>query len=227
MSGAGPSAELKTLRERASALRHLPTLFRLVWQTSPGLTLASLALRLLRAVQPLLLLYVGKLIVDEVVAQAGAPSPGATLEAWIESGRLARLGRLLGLEFALAILSDLLGRASALVDQLLSERYGMTASVRLMRHAADLDLAHLESSDGQDRLERARRQVAARSSLLTQAFGQLQDMLTVASLALGLAVYAPWLIVLIGVALVPAFLGEANFNAQGYRLSYSRTPERR
>ena len=52
-------------------------------------------------------------------------------------------------------------------------------------------------------------------------------MLTVLSLAAGLFVYAPWLIVLIIVALLPAFAGEVHFNAQGYRLNYFRTPERR
>ena len=51
--------------------------------------------------------------------------------------------------------------------------------------------------------------------------------MTVASFAAGLLVYAPWLIVLLLVALLPAFLGEAHFNAQTYTLDFGRTPERR
>ena len=48
-----------------------------------------------------------------------------------------------------------------------------------------------------------------------------------ASFAAGLVVYAPWLIALLAVALLPAFVGEAHFNAQSYSLNYARTPERR
>jgi ATP-binding cassette, subfamily B, bacterial len=215
------------LRERVGALRHLPSLFRLVWQASPALTAASLGLRLARAALPILVLYVGKLIIDEVIAQTQLPPPSLSLADWIESGRLNALGGLIVLELALAIAADLLGRASSLVDSLLSERYSNFASVRLMEHATTLDLEQFESSDQQDRLERARRQVTGRTTLLTQVFGQAQDVLTILSLAAGLAAYAPWLLGLIFLALLPAFLGEVHFNAQGYRLNYFRTPERR
>jgi ATP-binding cassette subfamily B protein len=221
------STTTRSLRERIGALRHLASLFRLVWQAGPGLTIASLGLRLIRSALPILALYVGKLIIDEVVAQIQLPSPGENPLDWIGSGRLDALGGLLLLELVLAVTADLLGRASSLVDGLLSERYSNFASVRLMEHATTLDLEQFESSDQQDRLERARRQVTGRTTLLTQVFGQAQDVLTVMSLAAGLFVYAPWLIVLIIVALLPAFAGEVHFNAQGYRLNYFRTPERR
>src|SRR4051812_12697741 len=221
-----PASSL-SLRERVGALRHLPSLFRLVWQSSRALTSASLGLRLARAALPVLVLYIGKLIIDQVVTQTRLPPPGGTLAEWLQAGRLTTLGGLIALELALAIASDLLGRASSLVDSLLSERYSNFASVRLMEHATTLDLEQFESSDQQDRLERARRQVTGRTTLLTQIFGQTQDVLTVLSLAAGLLVYAPWLIVLILLALLPAFVGEVHFNAQGYRLNYFRTPERR
>jgi ATP-binding cassette subfamily B protein len=222
-----PSPSGTTFRDRAGALRHLPALFRLVWQASPALTLASLGLRLARAALPVLMLYVGKLIIDEVVAQSRLPAPGEGLAAWSASGRLAALGGLVALECALAVAADLLGRASSLVDSLLAELYSNFASVRLMEQAARLDLEQFESSEQQDRLERARRQVTGRTTLLTQVFGQAQEALTALTLAAGLVSYAPWLIGLIGLALLPAFLGEVHFNAQGYRLNYFRTPERR
>lgn len=174
MSGGMPQQTpppVRTFRERAGALRHVPALFRLVWQASPALTLASLGLRLARAALPVLMLYVGKLIIDEVVAQSRVPPPGESWTAWIESGRLAGLGGLVALECALAITADLLGRASSLVDSLLSELYSNFASVWLMEHAATLDLEQFESSEQQDRMERARRQVTGRTTLLTQVFG--------------------------------------------------------
>lgn len=215
------------LRERAGPFRHIGSLFRLVWIASPSLTIGSLGLRLIRAVQPLLALWVGKLIIDAVVVQARLPSAGESLVDWLTSGRLDRLMLLLGLECGLALLTNGLGRASALVDSLLSERYSNFASIRLMNHAATLDVEQLESSAEQDRLDRARRQVTGRTSLLTQIFGQAQDGLTIVSLAAGLIAYAPWLIALLCLALIPSFLSEKHFNAQSYRMDYFRTPERR
>jgi ATP-binding cassette subfamily B protein len=96
-----------------------------------------------------------------------------------------------------------------------------------MEHAASLDLEDFEDPEFQDQLERARRQTSGRITLMNLLFNQAQDVVTVASLAVGLLVFAPWLIVLLVLALVPAFLGESHFNAQGYSLDFGRTPERR
>ena len=124
-------------------------------------------------------------------------------------------------------MSDLLGRASTLVSDLLAQRYSDRASIVLMRHAATLDLEQFESSDQQDRLDRARRQVTGRSSILQLIFGQAQDAVTVLVLAAGFTAYAPWLLLLLALALVPAAMGELHFNRQGYRIAFQRTPERR
>ena len=218
---------LRRLQERAGPFRHILSMVDLVWAAAPSLALASVALRLGRSILPLLSLYVGKLIIDAVVVQTRMPSAGDTFGDWLASGRLDRLVVLLGAEFAAAILTNGLSRASALVDSLVSERYSNFASIRLMDHAATLDLEQLESSDEQDRLDRARRQVTGRTTLLTQLLSQAQDVLTVLSLAAGLTAYAPWLLALLAVALVPGFLGEKHFNQQSYRLDYFRTPERR
>jgi ATP-binding cassette subfamily B protein len=115
----------------------------------------------------------------------------------------------------------------SLVDGLLSDRVSNDASIRLMEHAATLDLADFEDAAFQDRMDRARMQASGRMSLMGQMFGQAQDIITVMSFAAGLVVYAPWLMVLLAVALVPSFLGEAHFNALSYALSYVRTPQRR
>ncbi|HEX6051334.1 MAG TPA: ABC transporter ATP-binding protein [Gemmatimonadaceae bacterium] len=217
----------RSLRDRFGALRNLPPFLKLVWETSRTLTIASLLLRLVRAVLPVATLFVGKLIIDEVVALAGRPGTPSTLNGWYDSGLLDRLIWLLVAEFALAVLSDVLGRIVSLLDSLLSEQFSNTTSVRLMEHAATLDLEDFEDSELQDRLDRARRQASGRMTLLSQLFGQAQDIITIVSFAAGLIVYAPWLILLLLIALIPAFLGEAHFNAQSYALTYARTPEQR
>ncbi|HKV09442.1 MAG TPA: ABC transporter ATP-binding protein [Thermoanaerobaculia bacterium] len=211
--GAAPAP--RSWRERFGALRNLPPFLKLVWRINPRLAVADLLLRLVRALLPVLTLYVGKLIIDEVIRLVGAPGP------------LDHLAWLLAAEFSLAILSDVLGRTVSLVESLLGEQFTNDTSVRLMEHAATLDLEDFEDSEIQDRLDRARRQTMGRMGLMSQLFGQAQDVVTIASFAAGLLVYAPWLIALLIVALVPAFLGEAHFNAQSYSLNYARTPERR
>ena len=217
----------RSWRERVGALRNVPPFLRLVWQTSRTLTLGTLLLRLVRALVPVVTLWIGKLIIDEVIVLAQAPGAPQALLDWYRSGLLDRLLWLLLAEFGLAVLSDLLGRLVSLLDSLLSEKFSIATSVRLMEHAATLDLEDFEDSELQDRLERARRQASGRMTLTSQLFGQAQDVVTILSFGAGLVVYAPWLIVLLVVALVPAFLGEAHFNAQSYALAYARTPEQR
>ena len=220
-------AERRSLRDRFDSLRNVPPFLRLVWNVSPPLMLAQAVLRLTRALVPVATLYVGKLIIDEVVLLAKTPHPGDDLRAWFASGLLDRIAWLLALEFVLAVLADTLGRTVSLLDSLLSERVSNSTSLQLMEHAARLDLEDFEDSELQDSLERARRQAAGRMALLGQLFGQAQDVVTIASFAAGLFIYAPWLIVLMAIALVPAFIGEAHFNAQSYTLNFARTPERR
>jgi ATP-binding cassette subfamily B protein len=217
----------RTLRERMATIGHLGRLAAQVWRTSPPLTLITIALRLVRAIQPVVALFVGKLIIDEVVRQIGQPPPGPTLSDWFASGRLTHLAQYLALEFAVVVGNDLLTRATSLVDGILGELHSNTVSIELMRHAALLDLTHFESSDYQDRLERARRVAGSGAQLLPQLLGQGQDIITVLSLAAGLVVYAPWLIVLLFLSLVPAVIGEARFNTVRYWMSFWRSAERR
>ena len=222
-----PPPAARSFRERMGALRNLPPFFRLLWQAGPSLLCGNIAFRLLRALLPVATLYIGKLIIDEVVRLVDAGVHHATVSEWLASGDLSRLWVLLGAEFALAVASDVLGRVVSLIDSLITERYANATSVRLMEHAATLDLEDFEDADLQDRLDRARRQSAGRSSLMSQLLGQAQDIVTIVSFAIGLLVYAPWLILLLLLALVPAFIGEMHFNAQSYAVNYQWTPERR
>lgn len=220
-------ARTRSFKERVGALKNLRPFIAMVWNTSPHLAAASLVLRLVRALLPVATLFIGKLIIDDVVLLVQQPGKPNTLQGWLDSGLLNWLGFLLVAEFALAVLADILGRVVSLVDSLLSERVSTASSVRLMEHAATLDLEDFEDAEFQDQLERARRQTSGRMTLMGQLLGQAQDMVTVASFAAGLILYAPWLILLLLLALVPAFLGEAHFNARSYSLNYVRTPERR
>ncbi len=226
-AASNPRRQNPSLRERVSALKNLPPFLREIWATSKPLTTASMGLRLVRALLPIVTLYVGKLIIDEAVRLVGAGVRFDSLQAAWEGGQLSHLLTLLLAEFALAIVSDLLGRLVSYADSVLSELFTNATSIRLMEHAATLDLEDFEDPDLQDKLDRARRQTMGRMNLMSQLFGQAQDAITVAGFAAGLLIYAPWLIVLLAVALIPAFIGESHFNAMNYSLNFQWTPERR
>jgi ATP-binding cassette, subfamily B, bacterial len=212
--GAG-AAGSPSVRERVAAFRYVPPFVRLVWETRPSLTAAMVALRLVRAFVPVAVLWVGKLIVDAVVA---AREGGADV---------SRLWRLVALEVALALVGEILSRASAVVESLLGDLFSNRTSVMLMRHAASLDLYQFEDPNFYDQLDRARRQTTGRLGLLAQLLSMGQDTLTLVSLGAALLIYSPWLVPLLALAVLPGFLGEAHYAALEYSLLYRRTPEAR
>ncbi len=202
--------------DRWDALKNLGPFFSMVWEASSKYTLLNASLRLVKSVVPLITLYIGKLIIDEVIIQSNATEADYSL-LWLYVGS----------EFGIILLSDLLNRAIGLTDSLLGDLLSNSTSIRLMSHAANLDLAQFEDSQFYDKLERARRQTIGRTVLMSQVFGQLQDFITVLFLLVGLIAFNAWLIVLVIIAIIPAFLGETHFNAISYSLTRSWTPQRR
>ncbi len=209
------SDKLPTWRERIEALRYVPPLIKLVWQTHSRYTVAMIMLRLFRAFIPVSTLWVGKLIIDTVVAASAGPV------------ELSRLWWLVALEIAIVVVGEILARVSALVESLLGDLFSNYTSVRLMEHAATLDLYHFENPAFYDQLERARRQTVGRIGLLGQLLAMGQDTLTLMSLGAALLLYNPWLLILLVVAVLPSFLGETHFAALEYSLFYRWTAERR
>jgi len=220
--GSRPPDAPPTWRERLRATRRLPRLLRLVWDTHRGYSIAMVLLRGLRAVLPLGVLWVGKLIIDGVVGMVTTPPPPE-----LASAAHRHLALLVGIELALAVAGEVLARFSALVESLLGDLVANRTSVDLMRHAASLDLEQLENAEIYDKLERARRQTVGRIGLVTGLLASVQDLVTLVSLAAALTLYVPWLLGLLALAVLPSFLGETRFAALAYSLLYSWTAERR
>ncbi|MFD2999828.1 ABC transporter ATP-binding protein [Pontibacter toksunensis] len=207
----------KSFREQLGALKNLPKFFRLIWDTSKRMTIANMVLRLIKSALPITMLYIGKLIIDEVIRLIDV----------VGERELSYLWLLVALELGLAVLSDLINRGITLMDSLLGDLFSNRTSVTLIEHAATLDLAQFEDATFYDKLERARRQTVSRVVLMSQVLSQLQDIVTIAFLAAGLIAFNPWLLLILLIAVVPSFLGESHFNERTYSLSRSWTPERR
>lgn len=212
----GPDKEEKqSWRDQLAALRNLPPFLRLIWSTSPSLTAANIVLRVLQAALPTAILYVGKLIIDEVLL---------ILEG---DGDTTFLWQMVALELGLALASDLLSRGVTLIDSLLTDLIANRTSVDLMRHAATLDLFHFEDAEFYDKLERARRQTSGRATLMSQLLAQFQGVITIVVLGASVVAFNPWLILLLVLAVVPSFIQENYFNQKKYSITRSWTPERR
>src|ERR1041385_8295080 len=122
--GARASAAV-TFREQLSAMRHVPPLLRLVFQTHRGYTIAILLLRIVRSFVPVAVLWIGKLIIDAVIAGAATIRSGGVPD-W------RTLGALVGIELAIAVVGEGLARLSSLVESLLGDLFANEQSVRLM-----------------------------------------------------------------------------------------------
>ena len=188
----------------------------MVWDTGPALTTATIVLRLISSFIPVAQLWVGKLIIDQVVRAI--------------QGRITdphRIWVYLAYEIALAVLSDLLSRAVNLSDSLLGDKFTNFVSLRLMEHANRLDLVSFEDPVFYDKLERARRQTTARLGMLGIIAGMGQQFITLLSLLAAVVSFSPWFLVLLVGAVIPAFLGETRFAMLAYSMLYRHTPERR
>ncbi len=206
-----PSEKPQSWRERAEALRHLPPLLWEVWSTKPLYAAVSLGCRVVLAGLPVAILYVSKLLVDEVVA-------GGSSEA---------LWRYLAIEVGLVVASDLLSRLMGLCDSLLADLFTNRITVKLMRHAATLDLVTFEDPKFQDKLERARRQTTDRLSMLFLVAGLMQQGLSLAAMSASVIAFSPMFFGFLVVSLVPVFWSESHFAGLAYSLLYRWTPERR
>lgn len=202
--------------ESLQSLKLLVPFFRMIWKTSPSLTLSNILLRLFKSAIPVGQLYVGKLIIDEVIRLISAPEKDFDqLWLWI------------GFELGLAVLSEIFNRLISLTDALLGDLYGNHSSIELMNKAASLDLSMFEDSEFYDKLERARRQTTGRVVLMSMVLSQLQDLITIIFLGAALVAFEPWLIIILVIAVLPSFLSEAYFSRSSYSLVRSWTPQRR
>ena len=211
-----PRDDKVSLKERVSAFQNLPRFFKMIWETSPWMTLGNVVLRVLKAAVPVIMLWVGKLIIDEIILQMEQPDP-----------EYGNIWLYLGLEFGLALLSDIMNRGITLLDSLLGDLFSNETSVKLIHHAATLDLYQFEDSKFYDKLERARRQTTSRTVLMSQTLTQLQDIITIVFFSIGLIAFKPLLILILFVAIIPSFLGETTFSERTYSLTRSWTPQRR
>jgi ATP-binding cassette, subfamily B, bacterial len=207
---------LSSWRERLSALRNVPPILKIVWQSGPSVVSFGIAARIIAALIPIGLAYVPKMIIDILVdlLKAHGPVP-------------VRLWWLVLIEFGLAVVSSLVTRMIDYSDSLLANKYTRHVSIQVMKHASQLDLTAYEDPVFYDRLERARVQATDRLVMI-QSIGRLElQLITAAGWSIAVMLYSPWLMLLLTAAVLPAFLGETHFAFLGYAKNFRQTPIKR
>jgi len=199
------------------ALKYLPRFFRAVYKSSPKMFALNVILRLIKSIFPVVLLWVGKEIIDEVIAIVNTG----------ESQELNKLYLLITIEFGIAIFSDVFNRLIGATDTLMGSLYSNDSSVELIQKTARVDLQYLEDSEFYDKLERARRQTVGRVNLMSNSLAQAQDFITIVSLISALIYFYPILVILLVISIIPTLLNELKFSSSNYKLTSRMAPERR
>jgi ATP-binding cassette subfamily B protein len=203
-------------RERIRGLNNIPPLFKMVWEAAPAAVASSLLLRLAISLIPVAMLAITRVIIDSIY---GLTSQHKVLPAFF--------WWLVALEFCLASLGTILARLTDFCDSVLADKYTRHISTRIMEHASRLDLTRFEDPSFSDKMERARVQGTDRVMMIQMTGRLIQEGITTASLAVGIFLFSPWMLLLLFLCVVPAFLGETHFAFLGYSMNFEQTSARR
>ena len=204
------------LKESFKAIQYLPRFIREVYEVDPLLFWGHITARIANAFTPVAILWVGKLIIDEIVTVLGSGTQEyRTLILYV------------AIEFGLAVFSDLLGRSANLTGGLLGDLYANKSSVTLIRKTKAMTIAQLEDPQFYDKLELARTQTTNRVFLLGTTLSQIQSLISMTTLIGGLIYFEPWLLLVLVVSIIPMFISEIRFSSERYSIAKSWTAERR
>jgi ATP-binding cassette, subfamily B, bacterial len=204
-------------RERVAALKNIPPVLRMVWEAAPKVIVSSVACRVLIALIPLAALAVTRVIVNDIVDLLSGKGALPHNFWW-----------LVALEFALAgVAAGVLVRLINFSEVVLADKYSKHISTKIMEHASRLDLTSYEDPLFYDKMERARVQGTDRIVMIQSTGLLIQQVVTTISLAGGIMFLSPWILAVLVVCVIPAFLGETHFAFMGYSLNFKQTPVKR
>ena len=211
-----PPVAPRRLRDWLAVFQYSVRAVALVWTTSRTLTIALAGLSVAAGLVPGAVAYVGRWLVDAVVAAAAA------------HGEASRVLRYVAYEAALVVALAAAQRATSMAQSLLRAQLGHRVNVLILEKALTLDLRHFEDSELYDQMTRARRDASSRPlSLVMSTFGLVQNAIALATYGALLVAFSPLAVVLLAAAAIPAFVVESRFSGEAFRLFRWRTPETR
>ena len=201
--------------------RYSAVAMRIVWDTSASLMIAMALTTLIVGLLPAAIASVGGLFVDAVAGALG--SAGAAAE-------VARSEALtfVYIEVGLVLLMTAAQQANTVCQAILRVLLGNKINVMILEKALTLELAHFEDAEYYDKLVRARREASSRPlSLVTKTFDLLRNVISLVAIGVFLFQFSPYAVLLLSIAGVPAFIAEAKFSGEAFRVNKRRSAERR
>ena len=200
--------------------KNMPRLFRLVWQATPGALIVSIVLTLTSSLLPAAQIYISKLIVDEVVALVASATPMALMVQALLPLVAGGLGVL--------VLQAILQQLDTYTTQVMSDRFLLFANTQMLEQATLLDLAHYESPEFHDILDRAQQSGSnypMRVLRITlRLLGQMTRLFGLLALLLR---FNPFVFVLLLLSALPTFWAGIRFSERRFWMTRRQTPSRR
>ncbi len=194
--------------------------FGIVWQAHPPSASAMAACTIVGALLPAGQAWIGKLIVDAVVA-------GINTHAGSQAGLMTILPLLVA-EFVLIVLQAGNNQARTLAEHILHARLNLDINTRIIRKALELDLTYFENPEYYDKLQNARREADWRGlQIVNGGFYLLQNIITLVSFGALLVRFSPWLALILFAATIPAFIAQSRYAELSFRVLSWRAPEAR
>ncbi|MBF2063202.1 MAG: ABC transporter ATP-binding protein [Calothrix sp. C42_A2020_038] len=204
------------LRQSLGVFRYSRRAVNLVWTTSKSLTVIFGILTLIAGTLPAAMAYIGKLIVDAVIASAQS-------NHYIYQPLLY-----VGLEAIAVMLLSASQRGQSICQSLLRALLGQRVNELILSKALTLELAQFENSEFYDKMTNARREASLRPlSLVTRTFGLVQNALSLITFGALLVKFSIWAVIVLVIAAIPPFVSETKFASQAFRLFSWRAPESR
>ncbi len=204
-----------------SVFRYSAVAMRIVWDTNAGLMLAMAVTTLVVGVLPAAIASIGGLFVDAVANAIGG-------EEEVAAAARAEALNFVFMEVGLVLLMTAAQQANTICQAILRVLLGNKINVMILEKALTLELAHFEDAEYYDKLVRARREASSRPlSLVTKTFDLLRNLISLVAIAAFLFQFSPWAVLLLSLAGVPAFIAEAKFSGEAFRVNKRRSAERR
>ena len=204
-----------------SVFRYSAVAMRIVWDTNAGLMLAMAVTTLVVGVLPAAIASIGGLFVDAVANAIGS-------EEEVAAAARAEALNFVFIEVGLVLLMTAAQQANTICQAILRVLLGNKINVMILEKALTLELAHFEDAEYYDKLVRARREASSRPlSLVTKTFDLLRNLISLVAIAAFLFQFSPWAVLLLSLAGVPAFIAEAKFSGEAFRVNKRRSAERR
>ena len=209
------------MRKFLSVFQYSRVAIEIVWSTSAALTLVMAGTTLISGVLPAAIASVGGLFVDAVASAFQQDVVAA------EQARSDVLFYVL-VELGLVVVMTGAQRLNTVCQSILRVLLGNKINVMILEKALTLELAHFEDAEYYDKLVRARREASSRPlSLVIKTFDLLRDIIALVTIGIFLFQFSAWAVLLLAAAGIPAFIAEAKFSGEAFRIHRRRSAERR